>query len=81
MKEPWAEEARAKAHAKASAPEWRRRISEARRGKPTARNALQPRWGAWRGPHHSAQTHGRMSRTHRKRGMMVPGTRVWTRRG
>ena len=77
-KEPWAVEARAKAHAKARDPERRRKIAEAKRGMPRPPHVLEAMHQAWRGSHHSEATRRRMSRTHRRRGTMVPGTKVWT---
>ena len=77
-KEPRAVEARAKAHAKARDPERCRKIAEAKRGMPRPPHVLEAMHQAWRGSHHSEATRRRMSRTHRRRGTMVPGTKVWT---
>ena len=77
-KEPWAVEAFAKAHAKARDPERCRKIAEAKRGNPRPPHVLEAMHQAWRGSHHSEATRRRMSRTHRRRGTMVPGTKVWT---
>jgi hypothetical protein len=77
-KEPWAVRAWAKAHAKARDPERRRKISEARRGKPRPPHVLEAMDRARRGMHHSEETRRKMSQTHRRRGTPVPGTQVWT---
>jgi hypothetical protein len=77
-KELWADEARAKAHAKARDPERRRKIAEARRGKPRPPHEVEPMHQAWRGSHHTEETRRRMSEAHRQRGTLVPGTRMWT---
>jgi hypothetical protein len=77
-KEPWAVQAWAKAHSKARDPERRRKIAAAKRGKPRPPHVLEAMHQAWRGSHHSEATRRRMSRTHRKRGTMVPGTIPWT---
>jgi hypothetical protein len=77
-KEPWAVEAWAKAHAKARDPKRRRKISEARREKPRLANVVEAIRRAKLGSHHTEETRRRMSRTHRRRGTLVPGTIPWT---
>jgi hypothetical protein len=77
-KEPWAVEAWAKTHAKARDPKRRRKISAARRGKPRPPHVLEAMHRARRGMHHSEETRRKMSRTHRRRGTLVPGTILWT---
>jgi hypothetical protein len=77
-KQPWAIEARAKAHAKARDPERCRKIAEAHRGKPRPRHVIEAMHQAWRGSHHTEEIRRRMSRTHTRRGTMAPGTKVWT---
>ncbi len=78
-KEPWAVEARAKADRKAPDPERRRKIAQARKGKPRPPHEVEPMHRAWRGSHHSEETRRRMSQTHKKRGTIVPGIKTWTR--
>jgi hypothetical protein len=63
---------------KARDPQRRRKIAEARRGKPRPPHVLEAMHEAWRGSHHTEETRRRMSRTHRKRGTLVPGTIPWT---
>jgi hypothetical protein len=77
-KEPWADAMRRKAVKKARDPERRRKIAEARRGKTRPSHEVEPMHEAWRGSHHTEETKRRMSRTHRKRGTLVPGTIPWT---
>jgi hypothetical protein len=77
-KEPWAVEAFAKAHAKARDPERRRKIAEAHRGKPRPPHVVEAIRRARLGSHLTEETRSRMSRTHRKRGTLVPGTIPWT---
>jgi hypothetical protein len=77
-KEPWAVEAFARAHSKARDPERCRKISEARKSKPRPPHVLEGMHRAWRGSHHSEESRRKMSETRRKRGILVPGTVVWT---
>jgi hypothetical protein len=63
---------------KARDPARRRKIAAAKRGKPRPPHFLEAMHGAWRGSHHSEATRRRMSRTHRRRGTLVPGTIPWT---
>jgi hypothetical protein len=78
MSEPWADAARAKAHAKARDPERCEKIAAARRGKPRPAHVVQAVVDARLGSHHTAEARAKMSATHRGRGTLVPGTRVWT---
>jgi hypothetical protein len=77
-KEPWAIEALAKAQSKARDPERRRKIAEARRGKPRPQHVLDAMHTARRGLKHTEETRRRMSEAHRSRGTLVPGTVPWT---
>lgn len=77
-KEPWADSMREKSRAKANAPERRREISEARRGKPRPAHVKQKVRRARLGSRHSDETKRKMSAIHRERGTMVPGTVPWT---
>jgi hypothetical protein len=63
---------------KARDPARRRKIAAAKRGKPRPPHVLEAMHGAWRGSHHTEETRRRMSETRRKRGILVPGTIVWT---
>lgn len=63
---------------KAGDLERRRKIAEARRGKPRPAHVLEAMHNARRGSHHSEETRQRMSDTHRQRGTLVPGTITWT---
>ena len=56
----------------------RRKIAAARRGKPRPPHVLEAMHRAWRGSHHSEESRRKMSETRRKRGILVPGTVVWT---
>ena len=77
-KEPWAVEARAKAHSKARDPERRRKIAEARRVKPRPPHVVEAVRKAHLGTTHSDETRQRMSATHKKRRSLVPGSVLWT---
>jgi hypothetical protein len=77
-KEPWAVEARAKAHAKAHDPERCRKIAEAKRGRPRPRHVIEAMRQARLGMRHTEESRRKMSEAHRRRGTIVPGTRVWT---
>lgn len=63
---------------KARDPERRRKIAEARRGKPRPRYVVEAVRAAHQGSHRSEETRRRMSETHRRRGTLVPGTVPWT---
>jgi hypothetical protein len=63
---------------KARDPERRRKIAEAKRGKPRPRHVVEAMRRARLGSHLTEETRSRMSRTHRKRGTLVPGTILWT---
>jgi hypothetical protein len=78
MQEPWAAEALALANSKAGDPERRRKIAEARRGKPRPPHVGQAVAAAHLGTSHSERTRQKMSVTHRQRGTLVPGTIIWT---
>jgi hypothetical protein len=56
----------------------RRKIADARRGKPRPPHEVEPMHDAWRGSHHSEESRRKMSKAHKKRGTMVPGTIPWT---
>jgi hypothetical protein len=81
-KEPWAIEARAKAHAQSRDPiqdqERRQKISEAKRGKPRPPHVIAAIIKAHKGTKASEETRQRMKEAHILRGTLVPGTRVWT---
>jgi hypothetical protein len=77
-KEPWAIEGLKKGQAKARDPQRRKKIAAARRGKPRPAHVGQAVAVAHQGTHHSEATRRKMSRTHRRLGTMVPGTKVWT---
>jgi hypothetical protein len=77
-KEPWAREAIARAQGKAQDPDRRAKIAAAKRGKPRPAHVGQAVAEAHRGTQHTAETRARMSTTHKARGTLVPGTRVWT---
>jgi hypothetical protein len=77
-KEPWAVEARAKAHAKARDPEHCRKIAEAKRGKPRLRHIIEAMRQARLGMCHTEESRRKMSETRKERGTFVPGTIVWT---
>jgi hypothetical protein len=79
FREPWADQARAKAVARAGDAERRKKISEAHRGIPKPAHVVQAVIRAHVGTKHSAETRRKMSATHRRRGTMVPGTRPWTK--
>jgi hypothetical protein len=63
---------------KARDPERRRKIADARRGKPRPQHVLEAMHAARRGVPHTEDTRRRMSETHRGRGTLVPGTVPWT---
>jgi hypothetical protein len=77
-KEPWAIEARAKAHCKLHDPERCRKISEALRGRPKPAHVIDAAIAAHLGTKHSAEARQKMSETHKRRGTLVPGTVLWT---
>lgn len=76
--EPACVEGRRKAHAKAGDPERRAKIAAARRGKPRPPHVLEAMHAARRGSRHSKETREQMRQAHRRRGTLVPGTRIWT---
>jgi hypothetical protein len=71
-------EGRRKAHAKNHDPERCRKIAEARRGKPRPPHVREAMLKASLGRRHSEESRRKMSEAHRRRGTLVPGTRVWT---
>jgi hypothetical protein len=77
-KEPWAVEARAKAHSKTRDPERCRQIAEVKRGKPRPRHVIEAMRQAQLGMRHTEESRRRMREAHRRRGKLVPGTIVWT---
>jgi hypothetical protein len=70
--EPAATAARAKAHAKAADPERRRKIAEARRGKPRPPGLIARLTVARMAKPVSDETRQKMSETHKKRGTRSP---------
>jgi hypothetical protein len=76
--EPWAVAALKQAQAKSQDPQRRAKIAAARRGNPRPPHVGQAVAAAHRGTHHSEATRRKMSRTHRRLGTLVPGTKVWT---
>jgi hypothetical protein len=76
--EPWAREARQRAHAKASDPVRREKIRQAKKGKPRPPGVLDAAHEAWRGSHHTDEAREKMSRAHRARGTHPPTVRPWT---
>jgi hypothetical protein len=77
--EPWAAEARAKAHAKAGDPARRAKIAAARRGKPRPPEDMAPAHEARRGTHHTEESRRKLSEAHKRRGTRPPKAgRPWT---
>src|SRR5262245_47938132 len=81
--EPWAEAARAKAHAQsrdAEADAGRRaKIAAAKRGKPRPRHIIEAMAAGRRGKPHTAGARRKMSAAHRRRGTRPPrASRPWT---
>jgi hypothetical protein len=79
-REPWAAEARRKAHAQAQDPQRREKIAVARRGKPRPEHVREAIGAAQRGRLLREETRRKLSAAHTARGALVPGTRQWTRR-
>jgi hypothetical protein len=77
-KEQWAVEARAKAHSKARDPERRRKIAEARRGKPRPPHVVEAVRHAHLGTTHRAETRQRMSEAHKRRWQSITNESRWT---
>jgi hypothetical protein len=71
-------EGRRRASAKARDPKRCRKIAEARRGKPRPPHVLETIRRAHLGTHHSEEARRRMSEVHKRRGTLVPGTKLWT---
>jgi hypothetical protein len=63
---------------KARDPERRRKIAEAKRGKPRPRHVIEAMRRARLGSHLTEETRSRMSEAHKRRGTLVPGTILWT---
>jgi len=77
--EPWFEDGRRKAHAKAGDPARREKIAAALRGKPRPWHVMEPAHAARRGTHHTAETRRKMSEAHKRRGTRPPkAARPWT---
>jgi hypothetical protein len=76
--EPWAIEAWAKARAQARDPERRAKIAAAKCGKPRPPHVGRAVAAAHRGKRLGEETRRRMSRAHRRRGTLIPGTISWT---
>jgi hypothetical protein len=70
--EPWADQARAKAVAKAGDPERRAKIAEAKRGKPRPPHVGEALAAAHRGTKHTEETRRKMSEAHKRRGTRLP---------
>ncbi len=77
-KEPGVVRGLAKAQAKARDPERRPKITEERRGKPPPRHVIEAMRQARLGMRHTEESRRKMSQSHRRRGTLVPGIRVWT---
>jgi hypothetical protein len=79
FEEPWALDARAKAHAKAGDPVRRARIAAAKRGKPRPAHVVAAVAEGHRGTHPSAEARRKMSAAHRRRGTRPPKAGMpWT---
>jgi hypothetical protein len=76
--EPWAVEARQKAHAKAQDPQRREKIAAARRGKLRPARVVEAVVRAHKGKPLSEEARRKLSAAHKVRGTLVPGTRLWT---
>jgi hypothetical protein len=77
--EPWAEETRQKAWAKARDPERRAKIAAAKRGKPRPPYVIEALRAVNRGRPLSAETRRKMSEAHKRRGTRPPKAgRPWT---
>ena len=76
--EPAMAAGRRKGQAKARDPERRRKIAEARRGKPRPPHVVEAVRRAHLGTHHSEEARRKMREAHKRRGTLVPGTKVWT---
>jgi hypothetical protein len=70
--EPWAQEAKRKARAKARDPERREKIAAPRRGKPRPHAVVEAVRQAHLGTHHSEETRRKMSEAHQRRGTRPP---------
>jgi hypothetical protein len=70
--EPWADQMRKKAHAKARDPERRAKIAAAKRGKPRPPHVGEAVAAAHRGKRASAATRRKMSEAHKRRGTRPP---------
>jgi hypothetical protein len=71
-------EGRKKATAKAGDPGRRAKIAASLRGRPKPAHVAQAVGEAHRGTRHTEEARAKVSATHRRRGTLVPGTRVWT---
>jgi hypothetical protein len=67
-----------KAQAKAQDPARRAKIAATLRGQPKPAHVGRAVAKAHRGTHHTEEARAKMSATHKRRGTLVPGTRVWT---
>jgi hypothetical protein len=76
--EPWAVRARVKAHAKNQDPRRRAKLSASLRGRRKPRHVIEAVAAARRGVPLDDATRRKMSESHRARGTLVPGIRVWT---
>jgi hypothetical protein len=76
--EPWADAMRRESVTKARDPERRAKTAAARRGHPRPPHVIEAMAEARRGSHHSDEARRKISRTLRKRGVLVPGTILWT---
>jgi hypothetical protein len=76
--EPWFQEARRQAHAKAQDPVRREKIRQSRLGKPRPPGVLDAAHQARRGSHHTDETREKISAAHKARGHHPPAVRLWT---
>jgi hypothetical protein len=76
--EPGLTAGRLKAWAEARDPERRRKIAEARRGKPRPTHVIEALHASWRGRRHTAESRRKMSAARRRSGQLVPGIVPWT---
>ena len=79
FREPWAERAQAKAHAKAGDPGRRAKISAAMHGKPRPAHVVEAMRERMLGTKHSDKTRRKMSDAHKRRGTPPSAAGVaWT---
>jgi hypothetical protein len=78
FEEPWGQQARRKAWAKAHDPERCAKITAALRGKRRSLEAVEASAAGRRGLRHTEETRRKMSEAHRRRGTRPPWVRPWT---